>query len=164
MNYPAKHLRILVQNVPDCSMVPSRVPVVPVTVAGAGTGDSTGWGDAGALGAVSAAVSAIAGSSSSTPTLLEELQQRAAEAKRYLAMSPHDLPGDLKTEAEALAVELSDDLDALGAFWADLRRREHLLTREEHIAAIYAIWLAVTCWSGNTVGFANMAKVVVGKG
>jgi hypothetical protein len=80
------------------------------------------------------------------PTLLEELQQRAAEAKWYLAMTPDDLPGDLKTEAEALAVELSDDLDdldALGAFWADLRRREHLLTAADRCAANYVVRLAM---------------------
>jgi len=77
------------------------------------------------------------------PTLLEELQQRAAEAKRYLAMTPDDLPGDLKTEAEALAVELGDDLDALGAFWADLRRREHLLAAADRCAANYVVRLAM---------------------
>ena len=76
------------------------------------------------------------------PTLLEELQQRAVEAKWCLAMTPDDLPGDLKTEAEALAV-LSDDLDPLRQFWADLRRCEHLLTAADRCAANYVARLAM---------------------
>jgi hypothetical protein len=54
-----------------------------------------------------------------------------------------ELPADLKAEAEALASELGNDLDTLTTFWGDLRRREHLLTREECNAATYAIWLAL---------------------
>jgi hypothetical protein len=64
-------------------------------------------------------------------------------------MPPQDLPGDLKTEAEALAVELSDDLDALGAFWADLRRREHLLAAADRCAAHYVVRLAMQSCSDN---------------
>ncbi len=55
----------------------------------------------------------------------------------------NDLPADLKTEAQDLAAELGTDLDALVTFWSDLRRREQVLTRQECIAATYAIWLAL---------------------
>lgn len=74
---------------------------------------------------------------------LAELQQRAEEHRRYLEMTPDDLPADLRAEAEALAGELATDLDELGRFWADLHERAHLLTAEDRRAADYALQLAV---------------------
>ncbi len=78
--------------------------------------------------------------------IIEELQQRTAEYQRYSMMTPSDLPADLKAEAEELAIELADDLDALGQFWADLHRREHLLTADDRRAAHYTLQLAIESW------------------
>lgn len=61
-------------------------------------------------------------------------------------MTPSDLPAVLKAEAEELAIELADDLDALGQFWADLHRREHLLTADNRRAAHYTLQLAIESW------------------
>ena len=76
------------------------------------------------------------------PTIAE-LHQCTAEAQRYEAMTLDDLPADVRAEAEALAVELGDDLDALSAFWADLHRREHMLTVEDRVAAHYALTVVI---------------------
>lgn len=79
------------------------------------------------------------------PTLstLEELHHLTAEATRCLAMAPENLPGDLKAEAEALAVELAADAGEALRFWAELHQREHLLTAEDRYAAYYAVELVV---------------------
>jgi len=58
-----------------------------------------------------------------TMPILKEVHQRTAEAQRYAAMTLDDLPADVKAEAEELAVELGADVEALGAFWADVQRR-----------------------------------------
>ncbi len=69
----------------------------------------------------------------------EELQQRTAEHR----MTPDDLSADLKAEAEELVVELVGDRDVLRQWWADLTRREHLLTADDRTAAYYAVRLAI---------------------
>ena len=43
---------------------------------------------------------------------LEELQCRSEEARRDLSLTLDDLPDDLWSEAETLAIELADDLDS----------------------------------------------------
>ncbi len=74
------------------------------------------------------------------PTLptLEQWHRRTAE----VAM----MPDDLKAKAEALAVELGDDLDALVQFWAELHQGEHMLTAEDRCAAHYAVTLALASY------------------
>lgn len=72
-----------------------------------------------------------------------ELQHRAAEYRRYLTLAPDELPAELKAEAEALAIELAGDLEALGAFMRDLLRRESLLSAEDRYAGLYALQLAI---------------------
>lgn len=74
---------------------------------------------------------------------LEELQRRSDEARRYLSITPDNLPEELRSEAEALALELVDDLDAMGEFMRDLLGREHLLMAEDRCAAWYVLRCAV---------------------
>jgi len=74
---------------------------------------------------------------------LEELQCRSEEARRYLSLTPDDLTDDLRSEAETLAIELADDLDAMGEFMHDLLGREHLLMAEDRCAAWYVLQCAV---------------------
>ncbi len=74
---------------------------------------------------------------------IDELRHQLAAYVPTMPERANNLPADLKAEAEALAAELGNDLDTLATFWGDLRRREHLLTREECIAATYALWLAL---------------------
>lgn len=74
---------------------------------------------------------------------LEELQRRSEEARRYLSLTSDDLPEGLRSEAESLALELADDLDAMGEFMHDLLAREHLLMAEDRCAAWYVLRCAV---------------------
>lgn len=74
---------------------------------------------------------------------LEELQGRSEEAGRYLSLTPDDLPEELRSEAEALALELAGDLDVMGEFMHDLLEREHLLMPEDRCAAWYVLRYAI---------------------
>lgn len=77
---------------------------------------------------------------------VDELRRQLAAYAPAMLEHINDLPAALKAEAEALAAELDNDLDALAGFWTDLRRREYLLTRDECTAVTYAIWLAIAFW------------------
>lgn len=58
------------------------------------------------------------------------------------AMTPDELPAELKSDAETLAIELAGNLDELQAFADDLFWRETTLTTEDRCAARYALQLA----------------------
>lgn len=74
---------------------------------------------------------------------IAELKQRTAEYRRSLTLTPDDLPADLKTEAEALAIELASDLDALGEVFGFLLTRSSTLAAEDRCAGMYALQLAI---------------------
>jgi hypothetical protein len=74
---------------------------------------------------------------------VEELRRQFAAYEPAMPERANDLPADLKAEAEDLAAELGNDLDALATFWEDLHRHKQVLTSEECNAATYAIWLAL---------------------
>jgi len=74
---------------------------------------------------------------------IDELRHQPAAYRPAMPGHSSELSADLKADAETLAIALGNDPDTLAAFWGDLRRRESLLTREECIAATYALWLAI---------------------
>lgn len=94
--------------------------------------------------------------SPSWPTL-PEMQARVAEAARFTTLTPDDLPSELKAEAEALAAELADDTDEFCQFWADLRRRETLLTAEDRRAAEYVVKLVIESWPDDLEGPSSLS-------
>lgn len=122
-----------------------RHRAIPAQLAVRAIGPHLGIAPAMPMPSATPGASVVENARATLPTL-EELQQRTAEATRYLTLTPDDLPGDLKVEAEALAVELAADTQEAMRFWADLHQREHLLTPEDRCAAHYTIALVVAGW------------------